>query len=48
MLIGYDDKHRFYLCTDGNTYYKFADKGSYQICTEKLQKQANKYMEKLG
>lgn len=48
MLIGYDDKHRFYLCTDGKTYYKFTDKGSYQICTEKLQKQANKYMEKLG
>lgn len=36
MLLGYNDKHRYYVCTDGKFYYKIDEQSSYQECSKNL------------
>lgn len=36
LLIGYNDKHRYYIGNDSKYYYKISEKSSFKECTPKL------------
>lgn len=36
MMIGFNDKHRYYLCTDGKFYYTLGKGSYYKECTKRL------------
>lgn len=36
MLLGFDDKHRYYICTDSKFYYSNGESSNFKECTPKL------------
>lgn len=47
MLLGYNDKHRYYICTDSKFYYSLGENSKYKECTPKLNEYCYELVAKL-
>lgn len=47
LMLGYNDKHMYYVCTDGNFYFKFSESSPYKECTERLKRECLNLIEVL-